>query len=597
MTGVDKLHAAGILGKGAKVAIVDTGVYYTHPALGGGIGPGFKIAGGYDLVGDGIWPEAGEKEPDTDPMDQQGHGTHVSGIIAGKSDIFTGVAPEATLFMYKVFSQIDGTDEDTLIDAFLMAYKEGSEAGAAIINTIKAGGNVTADFTEAPIKHIVGVPNDEDGRAPSTFTSIGATNELFIKPDVAAPGGRILSTYLNNGYAILSGTSMACPYVAGVAALYIGKYGGRAVHGPKFAKSLAMRLISSGEAVRWDDGTGEGNDFGFLASVAQVGTGIVNASKVLDYTTSLSFAKFALNDTHHFSRYQSVDIENVGAAPVTYTFSSQAFGGMETVLTDTAYWGVPRIAWFEEVMAAPKTMVPAISYPGGTFTVKPGETKTAKFSFKYPEGLTPANLPLYSGKVIISGSNGETLSVPYMGLAADLHKDIGIMFQSPIGFPTLTSLRSSVPISQKSNFTFDLATDIQDFPKLYTRMNYATTMLRWDIFNSGWTERDWKYPPAVGVAGYVGSVTSWAQASGKSFFNASSDDINDLISLPITDLPRDIAGVYGVELWWLGRLANGTQIAPGRYNMRFAALVPFGNPTASDNWDIFETPEFDVLPL
>lgn len=35
-----------------------------------------------------VWPEAGEKEPDTDPMDQQGHGTHVSGIIAGKSDMY-----------------------------------------------------------------------------------------------------------------------------------------------------------------------------------------------------------------------------------------------------------------------------------------------------------------------------------------------------------------------------------------------------------------------------------------------------------------------------------------------------------------------------
>jgi len=53
MTGVDKLHAAGIRGEGVVVAVADTGVDYTHPALGGGFGAGFRIAGGYDLVGDG----------------------------------------------------------------------------------------------------------------------------------------------------------------------------------------------------------------------------------------------------------------------------------------------------------------------------------------------------------------------------------------------------------------------------------------------------------------------------------------------------------------------------------------------------------------
>lgn len=51
-TGVDKLHEAGLTGKGVRIAIVDTGTAYTHPALGGGFGPGFKVEGGADLVGD-----------------------------------------------------------------------------------------------------------------------------------------------------------------------------------------------------------------------------------------------------------------------------------------------------------------------------------------------------------------------------------------------------------------------------------------------------------------------------------------------------------------------------------------------------------------
>ena len=71
MAKVDELHAKGIKGKGIKIAIIDSGVDYRHPALGGGFGPGYKIAFGYDFI---------EKKPS--PLVtcvDGGHGTHVSG--------------------------------------------------------------------------------------------------------------------------------------------------------------------------------------------------------------------------------------------------------------------------------------------------------------------------------------------------------------------------------------------------------------------------------------------------------------------------------------------------------------------------------------
>ncbi|KAK2031946.1 subtilisin-like protein [Colletotrichum zoysiae] len=85
-TGVDQLHEAGILGKGVKVAIIDSGVDYRHPALGGGFGLGYTVSGGYDLVGE-EYDGSNEKIPDGDPLDSLGHGTHVAGIIAGKSEL------------------------------------------------------------------------------------------------------------------------------------------------------------------------------------------------------------------------------------------------------------------------------------------------------------------------------------------------------------------------------------------------------------------------------------------------------------------------------------------------------------------------------
>ncbi|KAG7098361.1 hypothetical protein E1B28_000319 [Marasmius oreades] len=52
LTGVDKLHAQGISGRGIKIGIIDSGIDYTHPALGSGFGPGHKVVGGFDFVGD-----------------------------------------------------------------------------------------------------------------------------------------------------------------------------------------------------------------------------------------------------------------------------------------------------------------------------------------------------------------------------------------------------------------------------------------------------------------------------------------------------------------------------------------------------------------
>lgn len=86
---------------------------------------------------------------------------------------------------------------------------------------------------------------------------------------------------------------MATPYIAGVAALYIGKFGGRAKYGKGFAKMLHARIMASGESMAWPGNSADG--LTHRASPSQVGNGIVNALKVLEYTTQLSLTKFSLN--------------------------------------------------------------------------------------------------------------------------------------------------------------------------------------------------------------------------------------------------------------------------------------------------------------
>ena len=88
MTGADVAQSAlGLSGRGVKVAVIDTGIDYDHPDLGGCFGRGCRVEKGFDFVGDAFNADPDDPAynptpvPDRDPDDCNGHGTHVSGII------------------------------------------------------------------------------------------------------------------------------------------------------------------------------------------------------------------------------------------------------------------------------------------------------------------------------------------------------------------------------------------------------------------------------------------------------------------------------------------------------------------------------------
>ncbi|KAI9234044.1 MAG: peptidase S8/S53 domain-containing protein [Podila humilis] len=123
ITGVQEVHdKMKLLGKGIKVGMIDTGVDYTHPALGGCFGKGCKVAYGVNFIGE----KKGE-QPKDDVMDCQGHGTHVAGIIAANDTSFIGVAPQATLGAYRVFNCGGATGNDVIIKAMIRAVEDGMD--------------------------------------------------------------------------------------------------------------------------------------------------------------------------------------------------------------------------------------------------------------------------------------------------------------------------------------------------------------------------------------------------------------------------------------------------------------------------------------
>ena len=252
----------GLRGENTTIAIVDTGIDAQHESLDDlDDDPGTddpKVIGFYDARSG----QRGEKEP----LDAHGHGSHCSGIAAGTGGpdgTYVGVAPQAYLVGVLVgdgsgiamADLLDGIDwviankDRFSIDVMSMslggvfvipgATNDGSSAAsqaadvaveAGIVTTIAVGnGNLQvaahAGSVSAPADSFraitVGSVNNNGVRAISS--SRGPTGDGRIKPDVMAPGVGIMSVDRNtgNGYTSMSGTSMACPHVAGLAALML----------------------------------------------------------------------------------------------------------------------------------------------------------------------------------------------------------------------------------------------------------------------------------------------------------------------------------------------------------------------------------------
>ncbi len=204
------------------VAVIDTGVDYTHPDLSANY-----VNLGYDWVNN-----------DNDPMDDNGHGTHCAGIIAAVTDNGIGIAgiAQVKIMAEKVLNEkgigysswiANGIVHAVDSGAKVISMSFGSPAPSMTIKRacnyawkkgcllVAAAGNDGLGRLNYPAAYLsvvaVGAIDENDKRA--YFSNYGKGIELV------APGVDIPSTYLNDGYKLLDGTSMAAPHVSGVAAL------------------------------------------------------------------------------------------------------------------------------------------------------------------------------------------------------------------------------------------------------------------------------------------------------------------------------------------------------------------------------------------
>jgi subtilisin family serine protease len=395
--GTKARQALGLTGRSVRVGIIDTGIDYTHKMFGGpgtpdaytsnqpsvvtpGSFPTRRVVAGIDLVGT-KYDAASDVEanripiPDGNPLDEQGHGTHVAGTIAGVGDdvnTYDGLAPEADLYAIKVFGK-GSTNEAPIIAALEYAANPkgdldlsdrldvvnlslGSDWGTRlglyteVVKTFTRGGTlfVASAGNSGGQRYVVGSPStaddaisvasSTDNSNPQTppdllsgFSSWGPRSiDGLLKPEIAAPGSSILSAKMGGGAAgrRMSGTSMASPHITGVAALL------RQAHPNATPADLKSMLMNSGIGMKDRNGK--------PYAISKVGGGRVQAFEaavtplVFD-PPAISLGILSGNAVSNGTR--TVKVTNISNAPVHTDVSWESSDGLR--LTGPSQLDVP----------------------------------------------------------------------------------------------------------------------------------------------------------------------------------------------------------------------------------------------------------------
>ncbi|KAI1643781.1 subtilisin-like protein [Daldinia loculata] len=419
-----------------------------------------------------------------------------------------------------------------------------ADQGESWVASLKNGSEILLNMLDpstAPVS-LTYQSNTITGGFASSYTSWNPTFELDVKPQLASPGGNILSTFpIPLGtYAVLSGTSMACPLVAAIYALVSN------VRGTLDPATLENILSATSNPQFLNDGT---ETYPSLAPVVQLGSGIVQAYDAAYATTLLSKSSLAFNDTDNFVDTLNFTIKNLGSEEVTYELGSVGAATGYT-FSDSIYPDpFPGLELTDEYAT--------IALSESKVTVPGGEEVVVSVTVT-PPALNATRLPVYSGYITLNGTNGDSLSLPYNGVVGSLHSTRVL----DVGYLSISTDEELDPITANASFVL---------PKSNSTAANAT------------------YPVAVALLAFGSPQINVKVVSVNATAYAGADVGSHIFGSPLRYASRD-----PFALSWDGRLADGTWAPAGAYKLRFEALHIFGDAADPAKYDIDESVEFSI---
>lgn len=418
-----------------------------------------------------------------------------------------------------------------------------AQTGAQWISILSNGTDVVVNIVDpdSAAQYPSSTDNTATGGFLSTYTSWGPTYELDFYPQFSAPGGLILSTYPleKGGYAVLSGTSMACPLAAAVYALV------SEVRGTLDPATLEAVIASTANPNLFHNGVAASP---FLAPTTQQGAGLIQAYDAAHASAILSVGSISFNDTDNFLESAEFTIRNIGDDEVTFSLSHVPAGTAYTLASDSIY---P-----QEFPNEFTSQAATVEFAEKEVTVPGNGEATVSLTLTPPTGLTTARLPVYNGYIALNGSDSSSLSLPYLGVAG--------------------SMRGATVLDARSSYlTKDTDTNFEP-----VAANTTFTIPRSNSTGGG----NVTYP-AIAVSLALGSPLVQVEVRPA----GGNSTLGNIYGFPSPYNPRG-----ATVSRWNGLLESGRLVPAGSYQLVTRALHIYGDADDAGDYDVATSVPFNI---